>query len=164
MAGQLMNYEVKPNEIISIEIDGFRLNRELPLPKLDLRTWQTTGMDLPPMGTLRYAGSSAVVIYAPTKIFTLDKNPGGQGVTISRLVDAINESPNKTEYKFTTKRMVQPSALFTDANARVGDMVDYTTGLDLRNLDDDQNRVFPKLPHTGRALLSNKYLSEPIVV
>lgn len=165
IANQIMNYGVKESEIVSFEVDGFRLTRKLPLPKLDLRRWNSESLDLPPMGTLREEGAPALVTLSPTRIYTLDKNPGGQGVTIKRLLAAINESPDSSLYEWTTKRMIQPSELFTNENAKVGEMYDYPTHIDLQplgNLRLEQNRLYGKLPTTGGELLSHKYSSQPI--
>jgi len=48
--------------------------------------------------------------------------------------------------------------------SKVGELDDLPAHLDLIGITREQNRYFPKLPKTGRALLNGRYQSKAVVL
>ena len=87
------------------------------------------------MGRWRDAGSQSAIILSPGAVITPTRNFKRTGY--ADLLVQLLKQPAASKF------------------GRDGD-------IDLRRIFLNQNRNFSKLPHTGRALLDNRYSSEPV--
>ncbi len=146
----LVAHEVTPSELIAVQTDGVRLTRKIELSR-------------GPMGTWRYSDSDALVALSPYRIFTGTKRP--YSLTYSDVTSLIAEHPASERYSKPHKRRVtlKMAKQLGDIH-RVGEIIDSPASFELINLSGQQNRLYRKLPKTGRTLLSGIYPSTPIIL
>jgi len=147
----LMDNEVKPDELVCVQTDGVRLTREITL------------LDHNGMGSWRCNGSSPTIVASPYKVYVDNKKPGH--LTYEHIVQMISDHPlsqyygRSVKYRITLRRAIQMEDI-----SLVGIEDDLPAHLDLNVIVREQNRLFAKFPHTGQALINNKYQSKPIVL
>lgn len=141
----LVENNVKPEELVTVGVDGCRLTRDIPLPT-------TTDM-----GQWRHSPPIPTIVLAPDRIYSTDRN--GR-LPYSILLSLITDRPRSNTYSLPLKRTVTlaQAVAMKDISA-VGTIVDSSVTVDFNTLHLDQDRDFSKLPKTGEALLSNKYMS-----
>ena len=92
-----------------------------------------------------------------------DKKPGQ--LTYEHITGMIDEHPLVGYYGRTVRqRTTLKQAIRLGDISLVGAEDDLPAHLDLSSIPREQNRVFSKLPRTGRTLLSNRYQSAVVVL
>jgi len=147
----LVGNEIKANELVVVQTDGARLTRRVFTPKHN------------GMGSWRCNGSDPVLVVSPRKVYTLDKRP--YRVTYQNILNMVSGNPKDERwceperYRVTLQQAIDDNAIHT-----VGELRETTVNFELIGLEMEQNRVFNRLPKTGRVLLSGKkYHSEPVI-
>lgn len=147
----LIQNQVKADELVCVQTDGCRLTREVSV--------QDNGM-----GSWRCNGSEATIVLSPYKVYSADARP--YRLTYADVVAMIGEHPLSQTYAKTIEHrltLVQAIRQHGDAT-KVGEVRIQPDSLDLITLVTEQNRVYNRLPGTGKGLLSSKYTSEPVVL
>ena len=146
----LIDNQVRPDELICIQTDGVKLTRDIPLPPNGMGSWVNKG-------------SAATILLSPYKVYAADARP--YRLTYSDVLSMIGEHPQSQRYLKTVEHrltLVQAIRQHEDAT-RVGEVIEIPDSLDLVALEIEQNRVYKKLPRTGRGLLEGKYPSAPFI-
>lgn len=146
----LVQNQITPEELVHIMVDGCRLTRYLPLPV------QSRGL-----GSWKCLGSSPTIVLSPTKVYSGSRRPGS--LTYSDLLSLITEHPQSSRYEQQVpRRITLPQALAAGDLSLVGELSTAPASVDLRTIPSELDRVFKKLPRTGKALLTSRYQSKPI--
>lgn len=144
----LIQHEIRPEELVCVQTDGCKLTRNIPLP--------TNGM-----GSWLNKGSEATILISPYKIYSAGAKP--YRLTYDDIVGMVEEHPLSQRYEKTIRHrltMVQAIRQYEDVT-KVGETIDLPNSVDLITLEEEQNRVFEKIPRTGRGLLEGKFPSRP---
>jgi hypothetical protein len=133
------------------------------------------GMKLDPdkprkMGGWRLTDIGPAIAESSGNVFHADKKP--HGITYSAILESIEAEPNKSYYDIKGLRLVTINDII-DGKAgwnELGKMKEFATAsVDLVKLmamakTNSLDRVFSKMPQTGKDLLENHYPSGPIVI
>tara|TARA_Y100000310_G_scaffold225030_1_gene226945 strand:- start:3142 stop:4749 length:1608 start_codon:yes stop_codon:yes gene_type:complete len=147
----LIEHQVMSDQIVAIQTDGCKLTVDIPLPDKSMGDWVNKGSD-------------AVIVVSPYKIYSLSSRP--YQMNYADIIRLVNEHPLSQKYSKTNPHritLIQAVRNYEDIT-RVGEVIDAPTSLDLLTLEIEQNREYDKLPITGRALMSGKYPSRPIIL
>ena len=146
----LVENEVREDELVTVQTDGVRLIRDVPL-----RTNR--------MGSWRNNGEYPCIIVSGHKVYTGDKRP--YKITFDDIVEMVCEHPYVERYsKKGWHRTTIQDAIETGDVSKVGELVNLPTYFDLIGLDREQTRVFPKVPKNGMELLNGRFGSDPIIL
>jgi len=146
----LINNEIHKDELVTVQTDGVRLTRYIPVKGNGMGSW-------------RCNGSQPTIVASPYKVYCQDKKPGH--LTYDHIVEMVNEHPMSTYYARTVKhRTTLRQAIQQDDISKVGELDDLPAHLDLIGITREQNRSFSRFPKTGQALLSGKYGSKAITL
>jgi len=147
----LISNRVLESQVVCIQTDGCKLTVDLPYNANGIGGWINKGSD-------------DTLVISPFKVYTKSTRPSEFALSdIRRLVD---EHPLAQKYQKTNQHritLVQALRNYRDIT-RTGELIEAPTSLDLMTLDVEQNRIFGKLPQNGRALLSGRFQSEPIIL
>lgn len=128
---------------IAISTDGFLSPVELPLTE----GWK-----------LNYSGEA--IVLSTNAVYYAGKKPAG--LYIDELKSLIQKNPTRSYWQTTKPRLLTlGNAVEWSAIDRIGEEVDIRTSVDLNIAHD---RYFPKLPRSGRDILSKKYMSRPYTI
>ena len=145
----LVENDVKASEMLAVQTDGVRLNRNILLENGRMGQWRNNG-------------SYPTIIHSSHRIYVGDKRP--YHITYDDVVRMIDEHPNTERYsKQADHRITLREAVEGGDIGRVGEVVELPVLFDLIRMENQQNRQFDKFPATGRQLLENKYTSHPII-
>lgn len=144
----LYNNSIQPDELISVDIDGCKVTKELD-----------TGADGQGMGHWRLSGTGPVIALAPGAVLLGGRKPNG--INYHQLTKLIQEHPASSYYATKIARRV---TIPNKETKELGEDQEYEASIDLNAMELAQNRVFDKFPRTGRALLNGQYRSRPIEV
>lgn len=147
----LLNHHVQYNELVCVQTDGVKLTRNIQLEKNGMGSWVNKG-------------SNPTLLLSPFKVYSADAKP--YRLTYTDVMNMINEHPLSQRYIKTIKHtltLVQAIRQHNDPT-KVGEIIDMPDSIDLIALELEQNRKYPRLPKTGRALLDNKYSSKPLIL
>jgi len=148
------------NDLVAVNTDGVLSAKDV-------------GMKLDPnkprkMGGWRLTDIGPCIAESSGNVFHADKKP--HGVTYSSLLEAIESDPNKSYYDIKGLRLVTINDII-DGKAgwnELGKSKEFaTSSVDLVKLlamakTNSLDRRFERMPQTGRELLDNNYLSDPI--
>lgn len=146
----LISNQIRPDELVCVQTDGVRLTRDIQLPSAGMGSWSNKG-------------SARTLVFSPYKVYSAESRP--YRLTYSDIIGMIKEHPLSQTYSKTIKHritMVQAIRQYNDLT-RVGDVVDMADSVDLVTMETEQNRIYKKMPATGRALINNQYRSTPFV-
>lgn len=146
----LLDNQVRADELVCVQTDGVKLTRDIKLSDGGMGCWVNKG-------------SSPTIVFSPYKVYSKDAKP--YRLTYADVIGMINDHPLSERYEKKVSHrltLVQAIRQHNDASL-VGTMLETPDSIDLIALDLEQNRLYRKLPHTGKALISGKYRSEPIV-
>ena len=124
VADFIIQHHITEDELVHVGIDGCKATRYIPLPS-------KAGM-----GQWRSAGSPAVLVLSPGRVYTADRRSGGL-----------------LYHLFTAMLRAHPASSRYTVNG---------VTLDLRALHAAQDRAFPEMPRSGAALLEGRYRSCPV--
>ena len=149
----LISNRVAEDQIVTIQTDGVKLTVDLPCRQEGLGSWVNKGSD-------------DTLIISPFKVYTRSNRPSE--FDLSDLRRLVAEHPMAQRYSKTNIHritLIQAIRNYEDIT-RTGELIEAPTSLDLMTLDVEQNRIFSKLPNSGKQLLDNKnkYRSKPIVL
>ncbi len=146
----LIQNEIQADELVTVQTDGVRLTRYIPVGGRGMGSW-------------RCNGSQPTIVASPYKVYTQDKKPGH--LTYDHIIEMIREHPQSKYYARTVKhRTTLRQAIQQGDISKVGELDDLPAHLDLVAITREQNRCFAELPVMGRELLANKYQSTPIIL
>jgi len=147
----LVEHSIEADELISIQTDGVRITKSLPLPS-------TNGL-----GAWRCNGDYPTIVVSPRKVYCQDKKP--YRVSYSDLIAMTNDHPQSERYARKVDRHITLSQAKSMGDIyRVGEYAVVPARFDLMGLIKEQCRQFPRLPKTGRQLFENTYHSTPILI
>ena len=146
----LVENEVKESELVTVQTDGVRLTRDIPLRNSRMGSWRSNG-------------EYPCIIVSGHKVYTGDKRP--YKITFDDIVEMVCEHPYIERYskKGWHRTTIQEASEAGDIS-KIGEMVNLPTYFDLIGLDREQTRVFPRVPKNGLELLSGQFGSEPIIL
>ena len=146
----LSQNEIQSNELVTVQTDGVKLTRNIPLSGNGMGKW-------------RCNGSQPTIVASPYKVYVADKKPGH--LTYEHITDMVREHLMSQYYGRNVKhRTTLRQAIQLGDITRVGELDDLPAHLDLVGIEREQNRAFDKLPKNGQALLNGKYPSRPVVL
>ena len=147
----LVANDITADELVAIQTDGVHITKQLPKPS-------TNGL-----GSWRCNGEFPTIVVSPRKVYSQDKKP--YRVTYGDIVAMVGDHPQSERYSKRTERHVTLAQAKAIGDIyRVGEYASAPARFDLLGLGKEQCRLFPKLPKTGRQLLSGRYGSKPIVL
>jgi hypothetical protein len=149
-------------DIIAVNTDGVLATKDVGL-KLDPTKPRK-------MGQWRLTDVGPAIAESSGNVFHADKRP--HGITYEALLSAIEAKPNKSYYDIKALRFVTLNDIIESKAEwkQLGHKKEFaTSSIDLVKLLAMQktgatDRVYEKIPQTGRELLENTYSSEPIVL
>lgn len=146
----LISNQVCSDQIVCVQTDGVKLTVDLDCSVNGLGSWVNKGSD-------------DTLIVSPFKVYAKSNRPSEFDLSdLRRLVD---EKPMAQRYQKTNTHritLIQSLRNYQDIT-RTGELIKAPTTLELMTLDVEQNRIFTKLPTSGKALLNGKYTSQPII-
>ena len=146
----LVENEVQESELVTVQTDGVRLTRDIPL--------RTTRM-----GSWRSNGEYPCIIVSGHKVYTGDKRP--YKITYDDIVEMVCEHPYIERYfKKGWHRTTIQEAIESEDISKIGELVNLPTYFDLIGLDREQTREFSQVPKNGLELLSGQFGSRPIIL
>jgi len=147
----LVDNDIKPGELVSIQTDGVRTTRKLPESISNgLGSWHCNG-DFP------------TIVVSPRKVYCQDKKP--YRITYADILEMVDGHPQSDRYsKRADRHITLAQAKAMGDIYRVGEYASASARFDLLGLGSEQCRVFPELPRTGKRLLSKIYPSTPVVL
>jgi len=154
----LIGNGVRPEQVVCIQTDGCKLTKDLVNFSKLAENHKANGM-----GSWLNTGSDDTLIISPFKVYAKSNRPSE--FDLSDLKRLVSEHPMAQRYsKTNTHRITLIQALrnYQDIT-RTGELIQAPTSLDLMTLDVEQNRLFDRLPQTGRQLLEGKFESSPVI-
>jgi len=147
----LMERGIADEELVAVQCDGIRTTRDIPQTKRN------------GLGTWRCNGDPPTIVCSPRKVYCLDKKP--YRVTYDDVLRMVGNHPLSQRYTKSVEKHItlQQAKAMGDVH-RVGEVATAPAKFDVAALQHENNRVFPKLPRTGKALLSNRYRSKPVII
>ncbi len=142
--------EIQAQELVAVQTDGCRLTRYIPCPGNGMGSWRNNG-------------SLPTIVASPYKVYSGDKRPGR--LTYADVVSMISDSPADSYYcRHVMHRLTLRQAIDRGDIRQTGAVVEVPAFIDLYSIPREQNRVFPKLPTSGRELLRSHFPSDPVVL
>jgi hypothetical protein len=147
-------------DIIAVNTDGVLSSKDIGLKP-----------DKPKkMGQWRLTDVGPAIAESSGNVFHADKRP--HGITYESLLTEIEKEPNKSYYSIKSLRLVTLNDIIEEKAEwkQLGHKKEFaTSSIDLVKLLSIQktgatDRVYEKIPQTGRELLDNVYSSGPITI
>ena len=146
----IIENEVRENELITVQTDGVRILRDIPLRNSRMGLWRNNG-------------EYPCIVVSGHKVYTGDKRP--YKITFDDIVEMVCEHPYvERYYKKGWHRTTIQDAIEAGDVSRVGELVNLPTYFDLIRMEREQTRAFPVVPKNGMELLSGKFSSQPIIL
>lgn len=147
----LVDHQVTAAELVCVQTDGVKVLKDIPLTSNGMGSWTNKG-------------SQPVLVLTPYKVYTGNKKP--YQMTYATLMAEIAKNPNAQSYGTTNPRHITLKQAVRDMDdvSRVGEVVERSTSIDLITFETEQNRVYSKLPRTGKELLNSQCQSKPIIL
>jgi hypothetical protein len=139
------------NHVVSVTVDGCLTEKPVPQSKLG------SGM-----GKWKYAGDDATIVVSPGLIFRADKKP--HGINYQVLKELIEKQPNSSIYSVDLEKRVTMSEALRIDFSLIGEKHNFGSTVDLNLARTAQDRIFKQFPKTGKELLTNQYISEPVQI
>jgi len=137
-------------DLVHTSVDGVLTTKELKLPK-----------NKGEMGDWRLSSSGSALVISSGQLFYGDKHP--KGINYEALMEMIKADLDESYYG-TKKLRPQTLAEAIEGNDidNIGVIKEYWTSIDLAQGIHKHDRIFSKLPNTGRDLLKRVYNSKPL--
>ena len=146
----LVENEVKESELVTVQTDGVRLTRDIPLKNGRMGQWRNNG-------------EYPCIVVSGHKVYTGDKRP--YKITFDDIVEMVCEHPYVERYsKKGWHRTTIQEAVDAGDVSKVGELVNLPTYFDLIGLEREQTRLFSVVPKNGIELLSSQFGSNPIIL
>ena len=98
------------------------------------------------------------LVFSSGLVYTVATRP--KGLTLKEVLKMIRAHPRRSYYqKKLTRRLTLADSLAHHRLEDIGKPMDFSVSLSFINQEHD--RDFKKLPHSGEQLLNNKYRSKP---
>jgi len=136
-------------DLVHTSVDGILTTKEVKLPKQN------------DMGSWRLSSSGSALVISSGQLFYGDKHP--KGINYEALMTMIKANLDEGYYG-TKKLRPQTLAEAIESNDidNIGTIKEYWTSIDLAQSMHKHDRIFSKLPYTGRDLLKRVYNSKPL--